>query len=171
MLVTNLANRVQPLIRTTWATGCSWLPAPCACGSPFPVLRVEGRSGDVLSFAAADGAALDGAALDGAVLEGVARDGAALDGKVVTVLPLALGTVIEETAGVRRFQAIRTGPRSLTVRLELWPDAGTAPCGRRWGSAWVRSSRPRAPTASTSGLPRSRPGRTAAASSGEVWSA
>ena len=47
------------------------------------------------------------------------------DGKVVTVLPLALGTVIEETAGVRRFQAIRTGPRSLTMRLELWPDAAT----------------------------------------------
>jgi hypothetical protein len=31
--------------------------------------------------------------------------------------------VIEETAGVRRFQAIRTGPRSLTVRLEFRPDA------------------------------------------------
>jgi hypothetical protein len=46
-----------------------------------------------------------------------------LNEKVVTVLPLALGTVIEETAGVRRFQAIRTGPRSLTVRLEFWPDA------------------------------------------------
>ena len=44
----------------------------------------------------------------------------------MTVLPLALGTVIEETAGVRRFQAIRTGARSLTVRLELWPEAATA---------------------------------------------
>ena len=49
-------------------------------------------------------------------------DGSVLDGEVVTVLPLALGTVIEETAGVRRFQAIRTGLRSLNVRLELWPD-------------------------------------------------
>jgi phenylacetate-coenzyme A ligase PaaK-like adenylate-forming protein len=97
VLVTNLANRVQPLIRYNLGDRVQLAAGPCACGSPFPTLRVEGRSGDVLSFAA--------------------------DGSVVTVLPLALGTVIEETAGVRRFQAIRTGPRSLTVRLELWQDA------------------------------------------------
>lgn len=105
VLVTNLANRVQPLIRYNLGDRVQLAASPCACGSPFPTLRVEGRSGGVLSFAAAD------------------RTGS--DGKVVTVLPLALGTVIEETAGVRRFQAIRTGPRSLTVRLELWPDAAT----------------------------------------------
>ena len=111
VLVTNLANRVQPLIRYNLGDRVQLAAGPCACGSPFPTLRVEGRSGDVLSFAAAGGAMLQGARLDG---------------KVVTVLPLALGTVIEETAGVRRFQAIRTGPRSLTVRLELWPGAATA---------------------------------------------
>jgi phenylacetate-coenzyme A ligase PaaK-like adenylate-forming protein len=101
VLVTNLANRVQPLIRYNLGDRVQLAAGPCACGSPFPTLRVEGRSGDVLSFAAADGS-------------------------VVTVLPLALGTVIEETAGVRRFQAIRTGLRSLTVRIEVWPDAVTA---------------------------------------------
>jgi phenylacetate-coenzyme A ligase PaaK-like adenylate-forming protein len=111
VLVTNLANRVQPLIRYNLGDRVQLTAGPCACGSPFPTLRVEGRSGDVLSFAAAGGAMLQGARLDG---------------KVVTVLPLALGTVIEETAGVRRFQAIRTGPGSLTVRLELWPEAATA---------------------------------------------
>jgi hypothetical protein len=127
VLVTNLANRVQPLIRYNLGDRVQLDAGPCACGSPFPTLRVEGRSGEVLSFAA--GAVLDGAVLDGAVLDGAVLDGAvldqnsALDGKVVTVLPLALGTVIEETNGVRRFQAIRTGPRSLTVRLELWPEA------------------------------------------------
>jgi phenylacetate-coenzyme A ligase PaaK-like adenylate-forming protein len=101
VLVTNLANRVQPLIRYNLGDRVQFAASPCACGSPFPALRVEGRSGDVLTFGAAAGA-------------------------VVTVLPLALGTVIEETAGVRRFQAIRTGMRELTVRLELWPDASTA---------------------------------------------
>jgi phenylacetate-coenzyme A ligase PaaK-like adenylate-forming protein len=111
VLVTNLANRVQPLIRYNLGDRVQLAAGPCACGSPFPVLRVEGRSGGVLSFAAAEGTMLDGTALDG---------------KVVTVLPLALGTVIEETAGVRRFQAIRTGPGSLTVRLELSPEAGAA---------------------------------------------
>lgn len=133
VLVTNLANRVQPLIRYNLGDRVQLDAGPCTCGSPFPTLRVEGRSGDVLSFAA--GAALDREALDGAVLDrktgpdgarpdgGVLDQQSALDGKVVTVLPLALGTVIEETAGVRRFQAIRTGPRSLTVRLEFGPDA------------------------------------------------
>jgi phenylacetate-coenzyme A ligase PaaK-like adenylate-forming protein len=111
VLVTNLANRVQPLIRYNLGDRVQLFPGPCTCGSPFPAVRVEGRSGDVLTFAAADGAGLDGTGLGGAV---------------VTVLPLALGTVIEETDGVRRFQAIRTGPRSLTVRLELLPGAATA---------------------------------------------
>ena len=130
VLVTNLANRVQPLIRYNLGDRVQLAAGPCACGSPFPTLRVEGRSGGVLSFAAADGATLGGARLDGTGLDGTGSDGTGSDGavpagKVVTVLPLALGTVIEETAGVRRFQAIRTGPRSLTVRLELWPDAAT----------------------------------------------
>ncbi|RKR19340.1 phenylacetate--CoA ligase family protein [Arthrobacter oryzae] len=106
VLVTNLANRVQPLIRYNLGDRVQPVPGPCACGSVFPALRVEGRSGDVLMFAGA-------AAADRTTVP-------------VTVLPLALGTVIEETAGVRRFQAIRTGPRSLTVRLELWPEATTA---------------------------------------------
>jgi phenylacetate-coenzyme A ligase PaaK-like adenylate-forming protein len=101
VLVTNLANQVQPLIRYNLGDRVQMLAGPCACGSPFPALRVEGRSGDVLTFAAEDG-------------------------RTVTVLPLALGTVIEETAGVRRFQAIRTGMRQLTVRLELYPGATTA---------------------------------------------
>ncbi len=132
VLVTNLANRVQPLIRYNLGDRVQLDTGPCACGSPFATLQVEGRSGDVLSFAAADGAGFDSAVPEGAGLDGAGPDGAVIDhktapdGKVVTVLPLALGTVIEETAGVRRFQAIRTGPRSLTVRLELWPDASLA---------------------------------------------
>jgi phenylacetate-coenzyme A ligase PaaK-like adenylate-forming protein len=101
VLVTNLANRVQPLIRYNLGDRVQMAAAPCACGSPFPAIRVEGRSGDLLTFAAAGGGE-------------------------VTVLPLALGTVVEETPGVRRFQAIRTGMRQLTVRLELWPESTTA---------------------------------------------
>ena len=71
------------------------------CGNRLPAITVEGRTGDLLSFDAPDGAA-------------------------VTVLPLALVTVIEETPGVHRCQAIRTGPRALTVRLEMSSDADPA---------------------------------------------
>ena len=35
------------------------------------------------------------------------------------ILALALGAVIEETPGVHRFQAIGTGPRELTLRLDV----------------------------------------------------
>ena len=34
------------------------------------------------------------------------------------LLPLALGTVIEETPNVRRFQAIKTAPKLIEVRLQ-----------------------------------------------------
>lgn len=101
VLVTNLANRVQPLIRYDLGDRVTLATEPCPCGSPFPAVSIDGRTGDLVSFAAADGSA-------------------------VTVLPLALGTVIEETPGVRRFQAIRTGPGNLTVRLEVLPGAAVA---------------------------------------------
>ena len=35
------------------------------------------------------------------------------------ILPLAIGTVIEETYGVRRSQLIQTGPATIRIRLEL----------------------------------------------------
>lgn len=101
VLVTNLANRVQPVIRYDLGDRVEVALAPCACGSPLPVVKVEGRTDEVLSFESADG-------------------------RVVRVLPLALGAVIEETPGVHRFQAIQTGPARLTVRLEMWPEAEPA---------------------------------------------
>jgi len=98
VLLTNLANRVQPVIRYELGDSIALDADPCSCGRLLPTLRVEGRTDDVLPFAAPDG-----------------RD--------VELLPLALGTVIEETPGVRRFQAIKTTPKTLSVRLEVEPGA------------------------------------------------
>ncbi|MDV3295969.1 MAG: AMP-binding protein [Brachybacterium paraconglomeratum] len=106
VLVTNLANRVQPVIRYDLGDRVEVDPSPCPCGLPFPVIRVRGRETDVLSFEGVDGAA-------------------------VQIPPLALVTVIEETPGVSRCQAIRTGPRNLTVRLAT--ERG-APVERVWGA-------------------------------------
>lgn len=94
VLVTNLANRVQPIIRYDLGDRVMLQPHPCACRSPFPVVAVEGRTNDLLSFEDADH-------------------------RLVPILPLALGSVIEETPGVHRFQAIGTGSRELTVRLDV----------------------------------------------------
>lgn len=98
-LLTNLANRVQPIIRYDLGDRTALDAAPCPCGSRMPTVRVEGRRDEVLAFR---------------------QDGGAL----VQVLPMALATVIETTPGVRRYQLIQTGPKTLRVRLEVRTDAG-----------------------------------------------
>jgi phenylacetate-CoA ligase len=53
--VTNLLNRAQPLIRYELQDSITVLPEPCACGSPVPLIRVEGRSDDTFFFSDATG--------------------------------------------------------------------------------------------------------------------
>lgn len=98
VLVTNLANRVQPLIRCDLGDSVVLDERPCACGSPFPVIRVHGRSDDVLEFEDAHGAP-------------------------VALPPLALTTVVEE-CGIYRFQIVQAAPDALDVRLEEDGRAG-----------------------------------------------
>ena len=43
--------------------------------------------------------------------------------------PLALGSIVEETVGVRRFQALQTGPAALTLRLEAESGWTQTVCG------------------------------------------
>lgn len=101
VLITNLANRVQPIIRYDVGDRVLVRPDPCPCGDPAPAIRVQGRASDVLTFPAADGSG------------------------VVRVPPLALGTVVDRTPGVELFQIVQTGPTRLSVRL--LPDAGADP--------------------------------------------
>ncbi len=97
VLLTNLANHVQPIIRYNLGDRILVRPEPCPCGSPFPAIRVEGRTDEVLRLAAANGARLP-------------------------VLPLAIWAVVKQVPGVQRFQVVQTGPAALSVRLE--PCAG-----------------------------------------------
>lgn len=78
-LLTNLANHVQPLIRFDIGDRIAFDALPCACGSALPTLQVQGRRDDVL------------------VLRGS-------QGTPVTMLPLALTTLLEDQAGVFDFQ-------------------------------------------------------------------
>jgi len=94
VLLTNLANRVQPIIRYDLGDSVLAKPDPCPCSSPLPAIRVTGRRDDVLRLVAADG-------------------------NTVSVLPLAIGSVVDETPGVHRSQLIQTGPASIRLRLEL----------------------------------------------------
>ncbi len=97
VLLTNLANRIQPIIRYDLGDSVLARPDPCPCGSPLPAIRVAGRRDDVLRLAAADG-------------------------RTVSILPLAIGAVVEETPGLHRSQLIQTAPT--TIRLRLQPEPG-----------------------------------------------
>ncbi len=100
VLLTNLANRVQPIIRYDLGDSVTERPDPCPCGNPLPAIRVEGRRDDVLRLPAPDG-------------------------RTVAILPLAVGSVLDEVPGVWRSQLVQTGPAALTLRLDL--RSGAAP--------------------------------------------
>ena len=56
LLVTNLLNRTQPLIRYELDDLVTASPEPCPCGRPFPLLAaIEGRSDDILELPARGG--------------------------------------------------------------------------------------------------------------------
>lgn len=99
VLLTNLANRVQPLIRYDLGDSITVRREPCACGSPFPAIQVEGRRDDIVAFDDERG-------------------------EPVSMPPLALATVVEEGSGVHRFQLVQAGARTLRVRFET-PEGDT----------------------------------------------
>ncbi len=99
LLVTNLMNRVMPLIRYDQGDSVMFKPEPCACGSAFPALRCFGRVNDLLELPSRDGRGQ------------------------VTVAPLNMVTVIEETPGVYRIQILQTAPGHIEIRLQTLPDA------------------------------------------------
>ncbi|MET0758649.1 MAG: AMP-binding protein [Mycobacterium sp.] len=94
VLVTNLANRIQPIIRYRLGDRVAISPEPCSCGSPFPQIRVIGRTDDVLLFPTPEGGQ-------------------------IRILPLAISTVAEQTPGVASWQLIQHEPLNLTVRLAV----------------------------------------------------
>ena len=101
-LLTNLSNRVQPIIRYDLGDRVRFVPGACACGSSLPVIDVQGRADDVLTLEDAQGHA-------------------------VHLAPLALTTVLEDEAGVFDFQLAQRGPHAL--RLDVFggaPSKGAA---------------------------------------------
>ncbi|MFH1807339.1 MAG: phenylacetate--CoA ligase family protein [Pseudomonadota bacterium] len=55
VLLTNLLNYGQPLIRYELSDQIIVAPEPCRCGSPFPAVRVIGRTDDTLTLRREDG--------------------------------------------------------------------------------------------------------------------
>ena len=88
VLVTNLANRIQPFIRYELTDRIIVHSEPCSCGRNTRWLEIEGRTDDTL-------------VLDNGV----------------KVAPMSLYRILEEVKGVRRFQLVQTASYELELRL------------------------------------------------------
>lgn len=97
-LLTNLANRVQPVIRYDIGDRILAHPGRCACGNPAFAFRVAGRCGEPLALRTPRG-------------------------RILRVAPLALETAAERDAGGYRVQVACEGRGALAIRLD-GHDAG-----------------------------------------------
>lgn len=97
LLVTNLFNYTQPLIRYEITDMIAVSPEPCPCGRPFPLLKaVEGRSDDILYLA----------------------DGS---GGTVPVHPMHFRSPLAAAAEVRQYQVVQ---RADEILLTVVPSQG-----------------------------------------------
>jgi phenylacetate-coenzyme A ligase PaaK-like adenylate-forming protein len=92
VLITNLANRIQPILRYDLSDSLWVRPDPCECGNPLPAVRVQGRTSDLLRFATASG-------------------------DDVAIAPLVLQTAIDRLPSVERFQIVQERPAALRIRI------------------------------------------------------
>lgn len=112
-LLTNLANRVQPIVRYDIGDSITIDTERCECGSDRPSMRVAGRRDDVLT------------------MRGIGR-------RQVQILPLALETVLEDEAGICRFQLTQTASDQLSLRIDAGDEGERSLAFDRAQSALLR---------------------------------
>ena len=88
ILITNLANFIQPIIRFEVTDRVILHNEPCPCGKPGLWLELEGRTDDILTFS---------------------------NGK--RIAPLSLYVTLKEVHALRRFQLVQMEPDVLSLRL------------------------------------------------------
>jgi phenylacetate-CoA ligase len=98
VLITNMANYVQPFIRFELPDRVTVLEDQCPCGSVFPRVLVRGRTSELLRF------------LDN-------------DRNKVNVPPFHLTTLAEMVPGIARYQIIQDREDHLTVRFTARSEA------------------------------------------------
>lgn len=94
VLISNLANRLQPILRYDLGDSVVERPDPCPCGSPLMAIRVTGRSGDALVFTASTGSP-------------------------VTIVPGAFAIALGDVPGIQLWQLAQTSPTRLRLRLRM----------------------------------------------------
>ena len=88
VLITNLANRIQPFIRYELTDRVIVHDEKCACGRTSRRVEIEGRTDDILDF-----------------------------GNGVRIAPMSLYKILEEVPGMSRFQLIQRASDQLELRL------------------------------------------------------
>ena len=88
VLITNLANYIQPFIRYELTDRIILHGEKCCCGRSTRWLEIEGRTDDILTFA---------------------------DG--VSIAPMSLYKILEEVKTIRRFQLVQRSENRLELRL------------------------------------------------------
>ena len=107
VLLTNLANLVQPLIRYDLGDQVTLHSQRCECGSALPTLEVAGRRDDVLRVPSRR-----------------------RKGETISLLPMALCTVVEEQCGLFDFQLEQRDARTLVLRVPQHGEAAQAAIDR-----------------------------------------
>ncbi|MET1087667.1 MAG: phenylacetate--CoA ligase family protein [Arthrobacter sp.] len=100
VLLSNLANRSQPILRYDLGDSVTASTDPCPCGDPTTAIHVQGRTAELLTFPGSGGLP-------------------------ISVTPLTLSTVLDKVHGLSRGQIVQTGAESLSLRLQ--PAAGADP--------------------------------------------
>ena len=88
VLITNLANTIQPFIRYELTDRIIVHDETCSCGRSTRWLEIEGRTDDILEF----------------------RDG-------VRIAPMSLYKILEEVKPIRRFQLVQRAEDAVEVRI------------------------------------------------------
>lgn len=92
VLLSNLVNRIQPILRYDLGDSILQNAEPCPCGNLFPRIRVQGRTSEMLTFPASNG-------------------------EKITIGSLVFKSIGDCFSGIRLFQIVQTTPTNLRVRM------------------------------------------------------
>ncbi|MCE1253567.1 MAG: phenylacetate--CoA ligase family protein [Anaerolineae bacterium] len=115
VLVTNLVNKIQPIIRYDLGDSILVKPDVCPCGNPRTAIRVQGRAADALVFVKPNG-------------------------EHVSVPPLLFVTLIDHMPGIELFQVVQTSPDTLRIRLSYQATYNQAQQNDQWQTLYAALS-------------------------------
>lgn len=111
LLITNLANKTQPMIRYDIGDCIMLNPDKCKCGNPHPAFKVQGRTADAIIFTNKQG-------------------------EKVSIPSLMFITLIDKyVSNVDAFQVIQTAPKILEIRLQYPGNIAEKTKKQQWETA------------------------------------